>query len=143
MLSSSLNPSTYPDQQIIFTASVSPIPDSGTVQFHDNGTNLGSPIIIGSSGRAIDTTSLLPAGTHAIDAVYNGDTNYGLSTGFLSQTVYQAPTITGLVSSANPSIWGEPVIFTTTVNPIPDGGTIQHAGRRSQYRQSIDNKCFW
>ncbi|GAA0696830.1 hypothetical protein GCM10010193_59530 [Kitasatospora atroaurantiaca] len=38
-------------------------------------------------------------------------------------SVPQATTAT-LASSANPSVYGQPVTFTATVNPVPDGGTV-------------------
>jgi len=123
-LSTSNEPSTY-GQSVIFTASISSIPDSGTVQFQDNGSNIGSPVIINSSGRATCAISTLSAGSHTIKALYSGDANFASSIATINQTVYRASTNTVFISSANPSIYGQPVTFTANVNPIPDGGTIQ------------------
>jgi len=67
------------------------------VQFADNGTNLGSPVGINSSGQASFTTSALAVGSHTITAVYSGDTNFQPSTSSLTQTVGQ-----GYVLSVSP-----------------------------------------
>jgi hypothetical protein len=56
---------------------------TGTVQFKDNGANLGGPIALNASGRAQLTTSALTVGTHTITADYSGDANFLLSTGTL------------------------------------------------------------
>lgn len=55
-LISSVNPSVV-NQPIVFTATVSPVPDGGTIQFQDNGTNLGPPIVVNASGQAAYTSS--------------------------------------------------------------------------------------
>ena len=127
---SSLNPSTY-NQSVTFTATVSsngnPITlGSGeTVTFKDGTTTLGTGTL-NASGVATYSTSTLSGGSHSITAVYGGDTNYATSTsGALSQTVNQASTSTSVVSSLNPSTYGQSITFTATVssngNPITSG----------------------
>jgi Bacterial Ig-like domain (group 3)/Calx-beta domain len=61
---------------------------TGTVQFKDGGSNLGSPVAL-SGGTASAPFSSLSSGNHNITAVYSGDTNFVSSTGTLSsgQTV--------------------------------------------------------
>jgi hypothetical protein len=114
-LTSSLNPSTY-GQAVTFTATVTasaggtPI---GTVNFK-NGGLLGSATL--SNGVATFTTSSLPAGSaETITAVYVGNANDDGSKGTVTQTVMKAATSVTLTSSMNPSISGQPVIFTATV----------------------------
>lgn len=51
------------------TATVSPAPSSGSVQFKDNGTNLGTPVAL-SGGSAAKTVGNLAAGSHTLSAVY-------------------------------------------------------------------------
>jgi hypothetical protein len=71
-LTSSLNPSPY-SKAVTFTASV-PAPASGTVQFFDGTTLLGTGTV--ANGTATLTISTLAVGTHPVTAVYSGDTDY-------------------------------------------------------------------
>jgi CSLREA domain-containing protein len=93
-LSSSSNPSDL-GESVTFTASVtSPagVP-TGTVQFKDNGADLGTPVALGNAGQAAFTTSALASGLHTITAVYSGDANFLNSTGTLSGGQSVRPTI--------------------------------------------------
>ena len=113
---SSLNPSTYGDL-VTFTATVtsgSGTP-TGTVAFLDGATSLGSNPLNG--GVASISTSFLTAGTHTITAKYGGGGLYASSSGTVSpdQVVNKAATSIGLVSSKNPSTYGDSVTFTATV----------------------------
>jgi hypothetical protein len=83
-VASSVNPSDF-GQNVTFTATVTgaAIP-TGTVQFKDNGNNLGSPVTLNASGVAQFSTSSLTPNTHTITAVYSGDANFLTSTGTLS-----------------------------------------------------------
>jgi len=70
-------------------------------------------------------------GTHAITAVYSGDSNYvGSTSAAFSQVVEKAATKTSLASSVNPSVFGESVTLTATVSGVAPGtgtptGTVQ------------------
>ncbi|HET7707077.1 MAG TPA: Ig-like domain repeat protein [Thermoanaerobaculia bacterium] len=121
-VSSSLNPSTY-GQAVTFTATVT-AGATGTIQFQANGVNLGGPVaIVGNTAQI--TTSALPAGTHAITAIYSGDATYaGATSAPLSQTVNQAVPAVGLTSVPNPSSTGQAVTFTATV-PADATGTVE------------------
>ena len=70
-LTSAPNPSGY-GQLVTFTATV-PSGATGTVQFLDGATVLGSGTISGTT--ATFTTSTLAVGTHSVTAVYSGDAN--------------------------------------------------------------------
>ncbi|HZS46659.1 MAG TPA: choice-of-anchor Q domain-containing protein [Blastocatellia bacterium] len=102
---------------VTFTATVSAVGVSGTptgtVQFKDNGTSLGSPVSL-SSGAAALTTAALTGGTHTIAAFYNGDDTFDPSSGTVSQTVNDpTPATTGLSPNSATSGSGA---FTLTVN---------------------------
>ena len=56
---------------------------AGTVQFKDNGNNLGAPVVANLAGVAQVSTSTLTVGTHTITADFSGDGNYAASTGTL------------------------------------------------------------
>ncbi len=78
-------------QLVTFTATVTPASGPiGTVQFQDNGTDIGSPVTL-VNGTASYSTSALTAGSHAITAVYSGDSIFTAST---------APAITQSVATA-------------------------------------------
>ncbi|MDX6384781.1 MAG: hypothetical protein QOK48_2354 [Blastocatellia bacterium] len=93
-VTSSLNPSN-PGQNVTFTATVSgATPPTGTVQFQDNGVNLGSSQTL-SSGLASISTTTLTQGFHVITANYSGDANLLVSSGAVAggQTVTPALSI--------------------------------------------------
>ena len=79
-------------QTATFTATVSPAPTGGTVQFYADGNPLGSPVAVNTStGAASKSTALLTAVTHSITAQYSGYQIYVASDATaISQTVSQA-----------------------------------------------------
>ncbi|HXC00962.1 MAG TPA: Ig-like domain repeat protein [Terriglobales bacterium] len=90
----------------------------GTVTFYDRtaGTVLGTGNPVGNAcSRELDTNSLT-AGTHRIEAIYSGDPGYYGSHGYADAVVSPWPTTTTLISSPNPSSYGEAVTFTATPN---------------------------
>jgi parallel beta-helix repeat protein len=128
-LASSPSPSTV-GQTVIFTATVTPISGTGTptgtVQFFDGTTPLGTANL-NPSGTATFTTSSLAAGSHAIRAEYLGDaSDAGSYSAMQTQTVNPVSTTTALGSSASPSPYGQTVTFTATVTPT--SGTATPAG---------------
>ena len=76
---SSINPSQR-GQAVVFTASVAGNFPTGTVQFMDGETPLGSPVTLSGGSIAQLMTSTLTRGTHEITAVYSGDGNNAPST---------------------------------------------------------------
>lgn len=83
---------------ITFTATVSPTGYAGTVQFADNGTAIGSPQPVNSSGIANYTTSTLGVGnSHSITATYT-------------------PSVTGLANSTSTAL-------PYTISPAPAANT--------------------
>jgi len=84
-LTSNRNPSN-PGQPVTFKATVSPSTATGTVQFFDGTTLLGTSTVNG--GSASLSTSSLTAGPHAITAQYSGNSNYtGSTSAVLTETV--------------------------------------------------------
>jgi hypothetical protein len=96
-VTSSRNPSEQ-GQAVTFTATISTnAPGSGTptgtVQFRDNGTDLGAPQNVDGSGKASITTSDLTVGPHTISATYTSNSaNFSGSSGSMNQTVDRART---------------------------------------------------
>ena len=80
VLSPSGLPTTY-GENVTFTATVSPAPTGGTVQFYDGGNSLGSPVAVNTgTGEASYSSTTLGAGTHEITAQYSGYQIYVTST---------------------------------------------------------------
>ena len=116
-LVSGTNPSAY-GTSVTFTATVSGAigPPTGTVTFKEGATTLGTGTLNGA-GVATYTTSALTVATHAITAVYGGDTNFTTSTSSaVSQVVNNGITTTTLSSTPNPSALSQSVTFTATVS---------------------------
>jgi hypothetical protein len=116
-LSSSPNPSNF-NQAVTFTATVSVVAPgagtpTGTITFSDGATNLGSATL-DSTGAASFTASSLAVGTHTITASYAGDGNFNASTSSLSQIVNKLAATVTLISSANPSAFGQGLTFTSS-----------------------------
>ena len=106
----SSGPSTYGDS-VTFTATVDPVPSGGTVQFLNNGSNLGAPVpVIG--GQASVTTSMLGvAGPNEITAEYSGNYQFAGST---------SGAITQEVNKAELTVTAQNVFrFQNTANPYP------------------------
>ena len=137
-IASSANPSLF-GQQVTFTATVKStilpafqavgtLTPSGTVTFKDGAATLGTAVL--SGGTATFQISALAVAGHSITVFYPGDTNYNPSTSsILTQTVNKAGTTATLVSSVNPSLFGQSVTFTATETSatgavIPSGETI-------------------
>ncbi len=121
-LVSSQNPALF-GQSIPLSATVTPGSATGTVQFMDGSTVLGTMTV--SGGSALLSLSTLSAGTHSITAVYSGDANDSPSTSAaIAETVQQAPTTTTLTSSTDRSPLGQNVSLTATVTPASASGTV-------------------
>src|ERR1700719_1069694 len=126
ILTSSRNPSAV-GPPLTFAATV-PSGVTGTVQFVDATTTLGTGTIAGTT--ATFTTSTLAVGTHSVTAVYGGDANYNPATSAVdNQVVNQQSTTTTVASSLNPSAFMQSVTFTATVastaGPTLPTGTVQ------------------
>jgi uncharacterized delta-60 repeat protein len=129
-LTSSQNPAKF-GQSVTFTATVAPTPPgtgtpTGTVTFLDGGSSIGTGNLNGS-GVATFASSTLAVGNHTITANYAADPTFASSTGSLTgnpQVISKADTTTALSSSANPSVFGQPVTFTATITATgPGAGT--------------------
>ncbi len=118
---------------VTLTANVTPytingLLATGTVSFQDGATSLGMATI-SATGEASITVSTFSLGPHTLTAVYAGDANFLTSmSGPVSLTVNPAPIAVSLVSSDNPSAYGQVVTFTATV-PSGATGTIQFRDR--------------
>ena len=143
-LTSSTNPSTA-CSLVTFTATVSgaPWPDSplGLVVLADNGSPIGTVLLgwdfnpdpifgthtIPTNHSSGTLTVALSEGTHVITSGYFGTDIFSVG-GPLVQNVTGATSSTSVSSSANPSVFGQPVSFDTTVSSSCSGsvaGSVQ------------------
>ncbi len=125
---SSANPSAF-GQPVTFTATISGVgagTPTGTVTFRVGSTILAQNVsVIGGVATYTTTAFQLPGGANqTITATYSGDGNFNPSSGTLLQTVVGLGTTTGVTSSVNPSVFGQPVTFTATVTPTSSGGAV-------------------
>ncbi len=123
-LSSSANPSSF-GQSVTLTASVSPASASGTVIFEDGSQTIRTVALL--SGTASISISSLSPGSHAITAIFSGNTELAGSTSAVLNQVVTAPgtsSATTLTSSLNPSNLGQSVTLTATVSPVAAAGSV-------------------
>lgn len=125
-LASTPNPSSY-GTPVAYTATVaadSSMAPTGSVEFHDGATVLGSAALAGTSGIATFTNSTLPVGRHTITAVYQGDSNNSPGTSAaIAQTVVQAVTSTSVSAMPAPGIAGRAVNITAALKVTTGAST--------------------
>ncbi len=89
VVTSPANPSTQ-GESVTFTATVktsTSVNPAGTVTFTAGGTTLGTATLSGNVASI--STSSLPVGAYAVQATYNGETDFTGSSGRVTQTVNQ------------------------------------------------------
>jgi hypothetical protein len=126
---------------------------SGSVQFLDGTTVLGSAPITAAGGTTLLVNgSPIPnfaAGTHMLTAVYVGNTSFNSSTSpVVNLTVSATQIEVSLVSSTNPSSYGQAVTFTAAVpsgatgaiqfqnNGVALGGPVEISGTTAMFTTS-------
>jgi autotransporter-associated beta strand protein len=105
---------------------------SGDVSFRvDNGTPIAATL--DANGEVTIPVSALALGTHTVDVIYGGDTDYNgvqsTSTTRLQVTVKKGTVAMDLTLSSSNVVVGDPVTFTATLNPVgpatlPPSGTV-------------------
>jgi sugar lactone lactonase YvrE/plastocyanin len=123
--SSSVNPSLV-NQSTVLTLTLSttgPAP-TRTVNFYDGTTLIGTGAV--TNYAASITVSFATAGTHALTAVYSGDSNDSTVTANLNQVVLNPVTIT-IASTVNPSLVGQQTSLSATVTSTnaPPTGSVK------------------
>ncbi|MFI5431326.1 Ig-like domain-containing protein [Rhodococcus baikonurensis] len=115
-------------ESVTLEASVSPVPEGGTVQFKDGATDLGGAVAVDANGKASLANSYAE-GAHSIVAVYSGSGVYQTSTSAphaltVAPVVVEENTTTTLVGPSTAST-GEALSFTASVSTGAAGGTVQ------------------
>ena len=121
-LTASTNPTVW-GQSVTFTATITPVAPAptGAVTFQDGGINIATCVARAVAARvATCTTSTLAIASHTVTAVYSGDATYaGSTSAAVVQVVNKGTTTSVVTSSANPSVSGQAVTYTTTVTATP------------------------
>ncbi|WP_245556976.1 Ig-like domain-containing protein [Jongsikchunia kroppenstedtii] len=116
-------------QAVNLTASVSPSAAGGTVQFKDNGSNIGAPVAV-ANGSATLSQTFNTAGAHSITAVYSGGDGYNGSSSAASTVTVSDPApvdqdTTTTLQAPGTATTGQAVNLTASVSPSAAGGTVQ------------------
>ncbi|WP_430335107.1 Ig-like domain-containing protein [Rhodococcus sp. ACT016] len=114
---------------VTISASVSPKPVDGTVQFRDGATNLGSPVLV-SDGTASITHTFTRGGSHSITAVYSGGVGSLGSTAApvtVAVTASNIGTVT-LLNAPGEAKAGVPVDLWASVFDLGDGAQVPNGG---------------
>jgi hypothetical protein len=113
---------------ISFSATITPASGSavptGSVDFYDGTTSLGTETL-NSSGEATLSTSTLAVGTHSITAKYSGDTNFNASTSSAVTVTISALAPGFTISNGGPITISSPGATTgntATITVTPAGG---------------------
>jgi len=122
-LATTPNPSTF-GQPVTITDTIPNAPNgtvpTGTVQFYDYTTPIGTPQPV-TNGVATLITSTLPVGTDSITGVYSGDTNFAsVTSNAVNQVVNAVATTPTLSAAPNPTTFGTQVTIQETI-PVVNG----------------------
>jgi large repetitive protein len=107
---------------------------TGSLTLKDGSASIGS-LTVSAAGSFNFTNSTLAVGTHTLTVAYAGDSNNAPSVSpSITVVIQQAPTITAIASSTNPSVVGQSVTLTSTITSdspnttgsvsFEDGGVI-------------------
>jgi hypothetical protein len=110
-------------QSVTLSATVTGSSPTGTVQFKDGTTNIGSAVALSSGSASLNTTALA-VGSHTITAAYSGDTANSLSVSPGVSVITKAPSTISLTSTSTSTKQGESVTFTATVGGYLPSGTV-------------------
>jgi uncharacterized repeat protein (TIGR01451 family) len=145
-LTSTPNPSGS-GQSVTFTATLTAVPPAtgtptGQITFQQGNTVLAQAPL-NSSGVVSFSTSALPVGSDTITATYASDSLFAASSGSVAQTVQNVfSTTTTVSSSANPSVFSQPVTFTASVTSsggVPAGTVTFKDGTTTLGTSNLDS----
>ena len=109
-------------QNVTLTAQVLPA-SGGTVTFFDGAVAIGAATLTGQVATL--SVSNLSGGVHSLTAVYNGDYyDAGSTSGAVVVTVLPVSTQTFLLSSLNPSNFGQTITLRATVPTTSPTGNV-------------------
>ena len=126
-LTSSPNPSNL-GERVELIATVTPTEATGSVQFLDGKTALGTATMTGNTAKLVVPANAgvpgLAAGSHTLTASYLGDPTNGTATSPAVIQTVKANTTTSMKASAAIVISGSPVTLTAVVTPGSPTGNV-------------------
>ena len=135
-VSSNANPSTV-GSSVTFTATITPAA-TGTVQFFDGASSLGTASMNGSSQASVSTSGLA-LGSHSITAVYAGNADFNGSTSpVLTQNVNSPASLSAAVTGKSGTFSG---IRTWSVTVTNNGGSTASAAKLDSFWISLSGRC--
>ncbi len=122
--------SSVAGQSVVLTATVAPIAPAtgtptGTVEFFNGSTSLGTGTLNGSGVATLDVTTLPVATNNSITGVYSGDATFSASTSNAVTVTVTKATATNVVTYTPAApVFGQSVTLTATLAAVsPGGGT--------------------
>ena len=124
--------------QVTYTATVSPIPDGGTVAFTDGTTTIAgcSNIPVTSTGTASCTTTYTTVGNHTVTATFSGDTGYQTSTTTLTEHIAYGEKV--LTSGGYTTWFGS--VTSATIRLTNATGTNESSSHVQLHATALDGK---
>lgn len=124
-------PATTYGQNVTFTATVSPVPTGGTLQFLDGGNSLGAPVAVNTiTGEATYSSTVVSAGTREITAQYSGHWLHEPSTtaASISQEVGQAQLTVKALNTLRAPNTANPDPFPYQITGYQNGENLASSG---------------
>lgn len=111
---------------VTLSATVTPSTATGTVQFRDNGTDIGAPVQV-SGGFATMPHTFAATGSHSLTAVFTGTSTFASSTSEPQIVAVTAPDVATSTALTVPTDakTGTSVQLTASVAPANATGTVQ------------------
>ncbi len=111
---------------VTLSATVTPSNATGTVQFRDNGIDIGAPVQV-SGGFATMSHTFAAAGSHSVTAVFTGTSTFASSTSQQQIVTVTAPDVQTSTTLTVPTDakTGTSVQLTAAVSPANATGTVQ------------------
>jgi hypothetical protein len=106
---SSMNAATY-GNEVVLTATVTPTPSAGTVQFYDNGADMGGPLDA-SGGSVSYFTTYFSAGSHAITSAYSGAAQFQASATVTPSMLTVNPAPLNITPNPQSKVYGNSLVF--------------------------------
>ncbi len=109
--------------EVTLTATVTGDSPTGTVEFFDGTTSLGTAAIVG--GVATLVVDDLPTGTRELTATYSGDADHYADTSPEADVAVRTISAMGIETDTNTSTEGETVVLTATIDGDSPTGTVE------------------
>ena len=127
---------------VTLSATVSPAPNGGTVQFKDGDANIGAPVTV-TGGTATLNHTFATAGARSVSAVFAGVAGFTGSTSAPQTVDVQPAAVVAVPTSTTVTLpatatTGSAAGLTATIAPVPAGGTVQFKSDNTPIGAPVD-----